>query len=55
MFNREIEKKIDEYKKFRIIAIVGPRQSGKSTLAQKNFPNHKFISLDLDVNNRTYA
>jgi predicted AAA+ superfamily ATPase len=50
MFNREIEKKIDEYKKFRIIAIVGPRQSGKSTLAQKSFPNHKFISLDLDVN-----
>jgi uncharacterized protein len=28
----------DEYP---VIAIVGPRQSGKTTLAQEQFPRHK--------------
>lgn len=35
---------------FPVIAIVGPRQSGKTTLAQMTFPKHKYISMeDYDV------
>jgi len=37
-------------KKFPVIAILGPRQSGKTTLAQLAFPSHKYVSLeDFDV------
>ena len=28
------------------LAILGPRQSGKTTLAQLTFPNHKYITLE---------
>lgn len=35
---------------FRAVAILGPRQSGKTTLAQHAFPSHRYVSLeDLDV------
>lgn len=39
---------------FPVIAITGPRQSGKSTLAQAAFPNKKYISFD-DTNYRELA
>lgn len=43
----EIEKAGEE---FPVLAIVGPRQSGKTTLAQELFPNHAYISLeDYDI------
>jgi len=29
-----------------VLAIVGPRQSGKTTLAQATFPNHRYVSLE---------
>lgn len=35
---------------YQVIAIVGPRQSGKTTLAQQLFPEHRYISLeDYDI------
>lgn len=35
---------------FPVLAIMGPRQSGKTTLAQTSFPHHRYISLeDLDL------
>jgi predicted AAA+ superfamily ATPase len=35
---------------FPVIAIMGPRQSGKTTLAQTEFSEHKYISLeDYDI------
>lgn len=35
---------------FPAVAILGPRQSGKTTLAQNVFPNHYYVSLeDLDM------
>ncbi len=38
---------------FRAVAILGPRQSGKTTLAQQTFPHHRYISLeDIDVRTR---
>ena len=48
---RKIEAQLLEASsEFPVIAIVGPRQSGKTTLAQTTFNNHKYISLeDYDV------
>jgi len=31
---------------FRVVAIVGPRQSGKTTLARQAFPDHPYRSLE---------
>lgn len=31
---------------FSVVAITGPRQSGKSTLAQMTFPDKRYVSLD---------
>lgn len=39
---------------FPIIAITGPRQSGKTTLAKETFPNKKYVSFD-DQNMRNIA
>jgi len=42
--------------KFRVIAIVGPRQSGKTTLARQVFPDHTYLSFeDLDTRNQFIA
>jgi len=50
MFSRGLTKTLKRYAKFPVVALLGPRQSGKTTLAQSTFPNHKFLSLDNDVN-----
>ena len=43
-------------REFPVIAIMGPRQSGKTTLAQVEFPNHRYISLeDFDVRHLAVA
>lgn len=46
MYSRDIAQAIERYKKFPVVAILGPRQSGKTTLAQQQFPHHTFLSLD---------
>ena len=33
-------------KQFKAVAVVGPRQSGKTTLALQAFPNLPYISLE---------
>lgn len=41
---------IDLEKQFSAIAILGPRQSGKTTLAKETFPDYAYVSLeDLDA------
>lgn len=40
---REIKGRANE---FPIIVLTGPRQTGKSTLLKKIFPNHHYVSLD---------
>ena len=37
---------IKKFTKFLVIAILGPRQSGKITFAQHTFPKHTFISFE---------
>jgi uncharacterized protein len=51
LIKREIEVQLrDAATQFPVIAIVGPRQSGKTTLVQMTFPDHKYVSLeDFDV------
>lgn len=52
---RDIEKKIIiSAKKYPVIAIIGPRQSGKTTLAKNLFKNYQYISLE-DLDNREFA
>jgi uncharacterized protein len=55
MVTRDAEKKIRLYaKQFRALAIVGPRQSGKTTLVKKVFPKKSYVSLE-DPDERTMA
>lgn len=46
MFTRELQQTILDFYKFPAIALLGPRQSGKTTLAREMFPRHKFVSFD---------
>ena len=49
MFSRDLTKILRLYAKFPAVALLGPRQSGKTTLVQNTFPKHKFLSLDREV------
>lgn len=47
MLSREIHKTLLEYaQSFRAVLVVGPRQSGKSTLVKHCFPEKPYISLE---------
>ncbi len=47
MINRKIIKEIKILaKEFPIVAIMGPRQSGKTTIAKHIFKKHKYVSLE---------
>lgn len=46
MFKRELEGTLLRLAKFPVVAILGPRQSGKTTLARNVFKNHTFINLE---------
>jgi predicted AAA+ superfamily ATPase len=47
MFARTLEPKIlSSSLQYRIVALIGPRQSGKTTLAKKAFPDHTYFSLE---------
>jgi len=52
---REIENEIKTLaKEFPILAILGPRQSGKTTLAKHLFPDYAYISLE-NIDMREFA
>jgi predicted AAA+ superfamily ATPase len=42
------------YRQFPAVAVLGPRQSGKTTLVRETFPDHKYLSLE-DLDLRAYA
>ena len=47
LIKREIESQvIDAATEYPVIAVLGPRQSGKTTLVQMVFPDHRYISLE---------
>lgn len=55
MIQRTLAKKLkDMAKKIPALAIVGPRQSGKTTLARALFPKHNYISLE-NITQRNFA
>jgi hypothetical protein len=46
-FKRTIEQAIKQYaKKYPVLAVTGPRQSGKTTMLKTMFPNYTYISLE---------
>ena len=47
LIKRQIEKKILlGIKKYPVISITGPRQSGKTTLTKMIFPDYTYVSLE---------
>jgi predicted AAA+ superfamily ATPase len=55
MFKRDAEGILKEYAKgYPAIAILGPRQSGKTTIGKAVFNQHTYISLE-NINNRQFA
>ena len=51
MIHRELKDKLLEIsKKYPVVTLTGPRQSGKSTLLKESFSDYEYISLeDLDI------
>jgi uncharacterized protein len=55
MIERQIITSINALKdKYPVIAVTGPRQSGKTTLLKNLFPNYRYLSLE-DPNLRDFA
>ncbi len=47
MIKRELESKLLEMAgKFPVVSVTGPRQSGKTTLLKKSFPDYTYTSLE---------
>ena len=55
MIKREIANRIKYLiKKFPVVSITGPRQSGKTTLSKNIFPDYNYVSLE-DIDVREFA
>lgn len=55
MFKRTLSGKLSALaKKFPVVSIMGPRQSGKTTLSKKVFENYDYVSLE-EPNEREFA
>jgi len=49
-----VEHLLSYKEKFPILALTGPRQSGKSTMLKNLFSNYTYVSLE-DTDNRFFA
>ncbi len=55
MISRKASEKLQELATyFKVVAVVGPRQSGKTTLVRSIFPNKPYVSLE-DPDQRRFA
>ena len=55
ILKRDMEKAIRRLEKvFSVIGVIGPRQSGKSTLVKHLFPDRPYLSLE-DMDNQQFA
>jgi hypothetical protein len=55
MIDRELEEELKTLQnEFPVIAILGPRQSGKTTLSKKVFSGYDYISME-DIDHREFA
>lgn len=55
MFKRTLSKKLTALvKRFPVVSIMGPRQSGKTTLSKIVFEKHDYVSLE-EPNEREFA
>ncbi len=55
MIERTLQTRLLEFvKKYPIVTLTGPRQSGKSTLLRHSFPDYKYVSLE-DPDIRLFA
>ena len=55
MKTRILSKKLKEYASlYPAVTLVGPRQSGKTTLVRDCFPGHRYINLEA-LNEREFA
>lgn len=52
--NRDIADVLPRYKKFPVIAFLGPRQSGKTTLVKKYFSTYDYVNLE-NPSDRAFA
>ena len=43
---RDIEPTLQRFTKFPVVVVLGPRQSGKTTLVQYFFKNHRYVNLE---------
>jgi hypothetical protein len=48
------EKLLSAGKQFPVLAILGPRQSGKTTLARETFPHYEYVNLE-ELDTRQFA
>ena len=54
MFLRKITTALDRFSKFPVVAVLGPRQSGKSTLVKNHFSKYTYVTFD-NLNDRAFA
>ena len=54
MFSRIIKEALLRYAKFPAVAVLGPRQSGKTTLVKAVFDKHTYVSLE-NLQTRSFA
>lgn len=55
MIKRHLQTKLTALsKQFPVISVIGPRQSGKTTLVKTTFPKYQYISFE-DIDNRRRA